>query len=235
MLRGINKQQVFEDDEDNETFLWCLGEVKKISGFELYAYCLMGNHVHLLLKVGNEPLAQIFRRLGARFVYWYNRKYGRCGNLFQDRFKSEPVEDEAYFVTVLTYIHQNPVKAGLCEKAGDYEWSSRRYLGEANPLLDEGALKAIVSVEAIKQRERLLIAEDILEPKYETRPYLTDRGIRRVIEEICGAGSVARFEEVARSVRQEVMKKLRQLGAGIRQIARLTGMSVGVVARLASA
>jgi REP element-mobilizing transposase RayT len=87
MLRGINHQTIFEDDEDSEKFLDCLAESKKLSEFDLYAYCLMGDHVHLLLKERTETLAQIFRRLGARYVYWYNWKYQRSGHLFQDRFK----------------------------------------------------------------------------------------------------------------------------------------------------
>jgi REP element-mobilizing transposase RayT len=73
----------------------------------------MGNHVHILLKVGNEPLEQMMRRICGSYVYWYNKKYQRTGNLFQDRFKSETVENDNYFLIVLRYIHQNPLKAGL--------------------------------------------------------------------------------------------------------------------------
>ena len=108
MLRGINRQVIFQDDEDCEKYLQCLVECQKLSGFQLYAYCLMGNHVHLLLEEKKEPLSQIFKRLGVRYVYWYNWKYKRTGHLFQDRFKSEPVEDDSYFLAVLRYIFQNP-------------------------------------------------------------------------------------------------------------------------------
>lgn len=111
MLRGINRQQIFEDDEDFEKFLWVLKDVKQLSRFKLYGYCLMGNHIHLLLKPENEPLELIFRRIGSKYVYWYNLKYQRTGHLFQDRFKSEPVENISSFFVVLRYIHQNPVKA----------------------------------------------------------------------------------------------------------------------------
>ena len=111
MLRGINRQQIFEDDEDFEKFLWVLKDVKQLSRFKLYGYCLMGNHIHLLLKPENEPLELIFRRIGSKYVYWYNLKYQRTGHLFQDRFKSEPVESISSFFVVLRYIHQNPQKA----------------------------------------------------------------------------------------------------------------------------
>ena len=84
----------------------------------------MGNHIHLLIKPEKEPLEQVFKRIGGRYVYWYNVKYQRVGHLFQDRFKSEPVEDDSYFLTVIRYIHQNPVKAGLCKNIKDYKYSS---------------------------------------------------------------------------------------------------------------
>ena len=112
MLRGINQQVIFKDEEDNRKFLEVLNDCKAVSGYKLFAYCLMGNHIHLLIKVEKEDLEQIFKRIGGRFVYWYNGKYSRGGHLFQDRYKSEPVETDEYFLAVLRYIHQNPVKAG---------------------------------------------------------------------------------------------------------------------------
>ena len=113
ILRGVNRQQIFEDNEDYYKFLQVVEESKAISGFELFAYCLMSNHIHLLLKEIQEPIEQIMKRITTRFVYWYNIKYQRSGHLFQDRYKSEPVEDDAYFLTVIRYIHQNPVKAEI--------------------------------------------------------------------------------------------------------------------------
>jgi len=74
ILRGINKQIIFEDDEDHEMFLKTLRQYKTQSQYKLLAYCLMGNHVHLLLKTEKEELGQIFRRIGASYVYWYNHK-----------------------------------------------------------------------------------------------------------------------------------------------------------------
>ena len=110
MLRGINQQQIFEDGEDYSKFLQVLKDCKAISGFNLFAYCLMGNHIHLLVQEEKEPIEQVMKRLATRFVYWYNIKYQRIGHLFQDRFKSEAIEDDTYYLTVLRYIYQNPQK-----------------------------------------------------------------------------------------------------------------------------
>jgi REP element-mobilizing transposase RayT len=124
ILRGLNKQTIFSDEEDNDEFIRIISECKRLSGYDLYAYCLMGNHVHLLIKEGSESIEQIMKRIGTRCVARYNRKYQRCGHLFQDRFKSEAVEDDGYFLSVLKYIHQNPQKAGLCKGPDLYLWSS---------------------------------------------------------------------------------------------------------------
>ena len=88
----------------------------------LYNYCLMDNHVHLLLKTGSEPLSRLMKRIGVRYAAFYKWKYHRTGHLFQDRFRSEAVEDDSYLLAVYRYITLNPVKAGLCEKPGQYRW-----------------------------------------------------------------------------------------------------------------
>ena len=124
MLRGINQQTIFEDDEDYFKFVETLENYKAISGYKLFAYCLMSNHIHILIKVEKEDLDLIMKRIAGRYVYWYNWKYYRKGHLFQDRFKSEPIEDDSYFLTVLRYIHQNPVKAGIVKSIDDYLFSS---------------------------------------------------------------------------------------------------------------
>ena len=124
MLRGINRQVIFEDDGDRRYFVSVLGECKEVSGFKLHAFCLMPNHVHLLIEPAEESLEIIFKRLGSRYAVWYNRKYQRVGHLFQDRFRSENVETDTYYKTVLRYILQNPMKAGIETRPGSYRWSS---------------------------------------------------------------------------------------------------------------
>lgn len=75
MLRGINQQQILEDREDNVKFIGILKDCKLISGYKLYAYCLMGNHLHLIIRVEKEPLEQIFKRICGRYVYWLRQCY----------------------------------------------------------------------------------------------------------------------------------------------------------------
>ena len=82
LARGINQQRIFEQAEDYEQFLDFLLVTKKKSGFTLFAYTLLSNHIHLLLKEGPESISQIFKRLGTQYAQWFNGKYGRCGHLF---------------------------------------------------------------------------------------------------------------------------------------------------------
>ena len=122
MLRPINQQQIFEDEEDNQKFLQILKKYKEVSGFRLPVYCLMGNHIHLLIWEGKEYLQQVFKRIGGRFVHRYSSKFQRVRHLFQDRFKSEPVDKDVYLLPIIHYIHQNPVKASICKKLEDYPY-----------------------------------------------------------------------------------------------------------------
>ncbi len=123
MFRGINRQTIFEDDQDKTRFLDTLNEFKDICGYELYGYCLMDNHVHLLIREIDETISSIIKCICSSYVYWYNAKCERCGHLFQERFKSEVVETGGYFLTVLRYFHQNPIQAGLEKNIGEYKWT----------------------------------------------------------------------------------------------------------------
>ncbi|MBQ8924244.1 MAG: transposase [Lachnospiraceae bacterium] len=148
MLRGVNRQTIFYDAEDRKEFLKRLLKYKKELGFDLYAYCLMDNHIHLLLRSYEFGLDTLFRSLGASYVHWYNKKYDRVGNLFQDRYKSETVEDELYLMTVLRYILRNPVSAGMCSCPGEYEYSSIREYVECDEwITDIGFILGFVKID----------------------------------------------------------------------------------------
>ena len=125
----------------------------------LYNYCLMDNHVHLLLKPGSEPLSCLMKRIGVRYAAYYKLKYHRTGHLFQDRFRSEAVEDDSYFLAVYRYITLNPVKAGLCEKPGQYPWCGIRSSGDGFFCHTEGGTK-----EASSMRECVQVEDGSLVP-----------------------------------------------------------------------
>ena len=153
MVRGTNRQTIFEDDEDYEKFIDTIRKVKEKSGFKIYGYCLMGNHVHLLLHEGNESISLSMQRICSSFVYWYNWKYDRYGHLLQERFKSEVVESESYLITVLRYIHQNPIKAGIIDSIEGYRWSSYREYLEKENIIDTEIILKLFSMKREKAKK----------------------------------------------------------------------------------
>lgn len=235
MLRGINRQTIFEDEKDNGRFLDTLKEYKDVSGYKLYAYCLMGNHVHLLMKEEQEDLSTIMRRIGASYVYWYNMKYERCGHLFQDRFKSEVVESERYFLTALRYIHQNPLKAGIVKDIDSYKWSSYREYLRDEILADTGfafglfsndrkkAEEAFVKFHQIENDDECLDVENIKRIK--------DEDAKKIIRETCDVKSCSEIQNMERKLRDGFLHLLKKEGLSTRQLARLTGVGRGVIVK----
>jgi REP element-mobilizing transposase RayT len=133
MLRGNERKNIFQDEDDKLQFLETLSKKKEDSNFFLHAFCLMDNHVHLMLSEEVEDIAKIMKRITVSYVHYFNNKYKRVGHLFQDRFRSEVVEDNSYIIALARYIHQNPVKSGIVRSADEYKWSSYdSYLNENN-------------------------------------------------------------------------------------------------------
>jgi putative transposase len=232
VLRGINKQRIFEDNQDYCKFLEIIKTNKDKSGYIIYAYCLMNNHIHLLIKEVAEPLGNTFRRIGASFVYWYNWKYNRCGHLFQDRFKSEPVETDSYFLTVLRYIHQNPTKAGMVKEIEQYPWSSyQEYTTKAEICDTKFALKLFSEdyQEALELWEKFNYAQNndrCLE--YDDGNRLNDTEATELIQSIVGVKIPTEIQRYEKQKRNFVIRKLKNAGLSIRQISRLTGISFGI-------
>lgn len=228
ILRGINQQQIFEDEEDSRRFLETLSKYKEQCGYEIYAYCLMGNHVHILLKEGKENLTLVLKRIAGSYVYWYNWKYHRSGHLFQDRFKSEPVEDDAYFLTVIRYIHQNPVKAGICKNVDGYKFSSYNEYINNSTLVDIDFCLSIIDKEQFIEFNNEFnddVCLDISNNDFR----LNDDDALKIILKTCRCKSVSDFQKFDKFKRNYYIGKFYQKGLSIRQISRLTGLSRKVV------
>ena len=229
MLRGIDRQLIFEDSEDYIRFLDIVEECREVCNFQLYAYCLMGNHVHLLLKVQDEGLETIFKRIGGRYVYYYNVKYQRVGHLFQDRFKSEPVDNNEYFLTVLRYIHQNPVKAKLCSKVEEYPFSSfAEYLHESTFVDTEFALGIIDRSEFVRFNNAPN-SDTCLELVTPSRHAVTDAQAQVIIGKISHCKMVTEFQSLEENKKERFIKKIYEKGVSVRQLSRLTGTTKGIV------
>ena len=232
MLRGINQQTIFEDDEDYFKFVETLENYKAISGYKLFAYCLMSNHIHILIKVEKEDLDLIMKRIAGRYVYWYNWKYYRKGHLFQDRFKSEPIEDDSYFLTVLRYIHQNPVKAGIVKSIDDYLFSSYNdYVNEDSKIVNFDFAFSIMKKDefiAFNNEKNDDICLDIKPKEFR----INDSDAKKIIKKVSKCDNATEFQELSQDIRDNFIKKLKENGLSVRQISRLTGISKGIVEKI---
>ena len=229
MLRGADRRIIFSDDEDCTQFIEAVARAKEISGFQLYAYCLMGNHVHMLLREGAEPLETIFKRIGISYVYYYNRKYDLYGHLFQDRFRSEPVDSDAYFESLLRYIYQNPMKAGLCEDPRDYPWLKISGI-HTDPLLDGTAELTDLSGERLLQFVSSPGSEEHLE--YEAPKRLSDRDAMGILCRKCRCRHVQEIGSWDGARKADAIRKGYANGISIRQLSRITGVSKAVIERV---
>lgn len=229
MLRGINQQQIFEDVEDYEKFLHILKEYKAISGYKLYAYCLMGNHIHILLRECDEAIDQVIKRIAGRFAYWYNIKYQRTGHLFQDRFKSEPVEDDQYFITVVRYIHQNPIKANLCKNLSDYRFSSYQEFFDKNETIDRDFVFEMIPKNMFEQFHSENANDKCLEISDKPVHRVTDEQAKKIILNYSTCQSVAEFQKINGKEKEKCIKKIHEKGVSIRQIVQLCGEPKSVV------
>lgn len=167
ICRGNNKATVFHDDRDRDVYKSILRHTKAALPFRLFHYVLMGNHVHLLAGLDpRAPLAAIMKKISQEYAQYHARRYGRVGHLWQDRFKSILVADDAYLLTCGIYIELNPVRAHVTASPGDHPWSSYGFyaFGDADDLVDEDPLFATLG--------------------------LTDTERRRVYRRLCAQGTV---------------------------------------------
>ena len=129
--RGVEQRTVFLEADDYEYFEELLCFYLESYNIILHNYCLMSNHYHLLIEIEEENLSKFMKQLNANYAIYFNKKYGRTGHLWQGRFKSWYVTDEAYLYTLMIYIEQNPLKANMIQELGEYPYSSYHYFLES--------------------------------------------------------------------------------------------------------
>lgn len=163
IARGNERREVFRDDVDREDYLDRIARYGQRFGLRVFAYCLMPNHVHLAVQQGSRELSAFMHVLQSSYTLRFNQRHVRVGHLFQGRYKSFLVDSERYFVALIRYIHNNPVKAGLASETEVYRWSSDRFFrsGTGPPWLDlDGALALLGPSRSIAlRRYRTLMKE----------------------------------------------------------------------------
>lgn len=240
VLRSVNQQLIFQEEVDYQKFLFLLSDCKEKYDAEIYAYCLMSNHIHLLIKfTDKDNIANFFQSFGSRFVRWYNIKYHRSGHLFQERFYSNPINSSQYYLEALIYIHNNPVAAGICRAPSEYHWSSHNaFYGEKNPLVN-----LTHSYEVAGSKDLLLhffsLHSDNINSTTKNIGYegsrlerLSDEDALKQFQEIKKNMSIFDIQTLPKTQRNEVIRMMKKQGFTQTQISRIFELSTRSVRKV---
>jgi len=241
IVRGINQQDIFHDEEDFDKYLGAIKKIGLESGIIILGYCLMTNHVHLLVKESDTDVSVFMKRLGVSYAYWYNWKYERRGHVFQDRFKSECVEDDTYLLTVIRYIHKNPVKAAVVNNPEQYRWSSCATYYKAERQEASGVdTKLILGVFSVHEELALERFQNFMEEGDEDQCLghvenrrLDEREAYQLVVELLKGEPVSALQTMESESRNQIMRQLRyDYGLGLRQLSRVTGLPLHIVRKV---
>lgn len=243
IIRGINKQDIFIDKQDKSKFIKELLLAKEKFNFKLYAYVIMPNHVHLVIKENDVEISKIMHRIQLGYSEYLNIKYNRIGHVFQGRFYSKNIEDGEYLKCAIRYIHLNPDKAGI-EKYYMYKWSSyssyiKKYNNEENlvdisdilSLFNEERSKSIdLFKEFHKEKSKYQYSEEYSE--FEIQNRLDDDEIIKIITENMGIQTIYDIQKLNNKYRDQILKEILNIkGTTMTQISRITGISKKIIER----
>ncbi|KJS01250.1 MAG: hypothetical protein VR68_05805, partial [Peptococcaceae bacterium BRH_c4a] len=228
-----------------DRFLWILNKMKADGNYHIYAYCLMYNHVHLLMKEGKDSIQRTMKRIGVSYVYYFNSKYQRVGHLFQDRFRSEEVEEDSHVLAAARYIHNNPVKAGMVRRVNDYKWSSyTEYInknGNREGLVEKSFLLSMLSdskgraIELFKEHTREKAIDEFIDCEETELKGINKEDLERIISNILrnSGQTLESIKECGdKSVRNRLIRELKETtGISVRELSRLLEISKDIVFR----
>ena len=233
VARGIAQQILFEDDNDRQYFGSCMRRYLCDYRVELYAWCFMSNHVHLLLHARKEVMAKFMRQLLSTYARYFNGRHGRSGHVFEGRYDSVAIEDEPQLLTAIRYIHRNPLSIPK-QDIYTYTWSSyREYLDTPFITTTDEVMNLFASKDDfVRFHEEW--AEASPTPQKTTtasRRMLIDDEAVVYAQQLLGVDSVTDIAALPKSMRDKCLACLKQNGFSISQIARLTGIGRNIVQR----
>lgn len=228
LFRGVNQQNIFEEADDFKKLKDTIGFVKQEMGFEIYAYCFMSNHVHLVLKEKNTgDISLIMKRILTKYARWYNIKYGRSGALIANRYKSVPVEVDEYFLQLIRYVHQNPIKAGIADELGAYPYSSYvEYVNDAELTNTTFLFEMISKNEFIDYHKEV----DNFEFRVTDSKKKTDEDVLMFLKKHYGIDNAKSIAKLKKAERDSILADLKRKFP-VRQLQRITGVSRGLITK----
>jgi len=237
MIRGVNKETIFKDDRDREMFLRLLKHYKtKLNCIVVHAYCLMDNHVHILIEDEDDKISEFMKNVTSVYAGEFNKKYKRIGHLFQERFKSQNVENDYYLLRLVRYIHRNPEKAGIC-KAEEYKWSSYREYICTNKIIEKEYILSKYNSnynEAIELFKNNVLSseEDRIDDVYIESEITKEKAIE-FIKYILNISDGQSIFNVEKEKKKEMEKKIKKTGKiNNKLISEIFGLNKNLVGRI---
>lgn len=233
ILRGNGKQILFEDDADHRFFIARMSRFCAETGVTCIAYCLMENHIHLLLRDPDDQLDLFAKKIGVSYAQHFNKKYDRTGHLFEDRYRSEPIEDEPYLMVCYRYILKNPQKAGICA-AKLYLWNSYRdYAAEEPEYSDPSMMRDLIgNVQSFEHFMQGGDEDKCLEYDYTAYVDRENAKILLYLRQCTGSEDPTILQKMDKSERNRILRSLIDAGYTRPRIERVTGISRGILQRL---
>ena len=238
MLRGNGHMDLFLAEGDYRRFLNTLQKYKDSDDITIMAYCLMTNHVHLLLKSAPESIPAFFKKIEVSYVRYFNSIYEHTGHLFQDRYRSEPIKDEGYLLNAFRYILKNPEAAGIC-RWDKYRWSSAKcYLTDVEDgITDTSVITGLAGIAGRKdllfhfsESDNDLSKVHVAEPKKSCKA-VCDNEAMLIFRRISGIKSPEELRTMEKGMRKDILVKLKKTGLSVRQLERITGINRNVIQR----
>ncbi len=242
MMRGNNKEKIFDKKEQKFYFTDLLKTTVTESGLEIAAWCLMSNHVHIIAQGELSMISASLKKLNTKYAMVYNKKNERAGHVFQDRFKSEVIKDDPYLLNVVRYVHNNPVKANIVKHPDDYKWSSYREYTEKVPgIINSGQKKFIMAYfnNNLNSYKKFHIMEDFIEylDTDEEIEHNRMENVKSIINTFCHERDLADITQIAKSseYKKEIVNELlEKTSLSHRKIADLLGIDRSVIYRLST-
>lgn len=238
ILRGNDKQDIFYENQDYLKFLKIIQTIQKKYLYEIYEYCLMTNHVHLLIYDHKDVLSKIMQSISISYSLYFSKKYNKNGHLFQSRFLSKAVETQDYLYRLCRYIHQNPLKAKVA-KTEEYEWSSYHEFMSKSKIINPEPILSLFGQTKEESLKNFIIYhnhnEDQVndEVEYEFVCKLTDSQLKEKIEKILKVKNVREIRTYDKKLRAEQLKKLKIIkGTSKSQISRVLGINKKIVQKI---
>lgn len=236
MMRGNNREYIFGSESHKNVFMELLNKEAEEGLIGVAAWCLMDNHVHLVLKGKLADISAAIKRINIKFAMGFNYRLNRIGHVFQDRYKSEVILDDTHLLAVVRYVHNNPVKARMAAESGAYQWSSYQQYVQNSGIIGTGQRALIMgyfagNIEAFEAFHRERDDNEYLEIKEDVEKLRMERA-QEIIEAFCRANGISEAGElsgIGAGMQELISELLTKSKVSHRKIAGLLGVSASRV------